>query len=150
MSAPSDRVTPDDIEDRPEYLHGCPHGHTKEPQQWDASTVVDTSDDDERVAVRHELKTWPEPYSAMLGGHKVHEIRVNDRAFAVGDVLVLREWQPQRDRIVPEVGYDGYTGNVIVRVVTYISAGGAWGLPENLCVMSVQRESAEAANGGRP
>lgn len=34
--------------------------------------------------------------------------------------------------------YDGYTGRSIRVRVTYLSAGGTWGLPADLCVMSVE------------
>jgi site-specific DNA-cytosine methylase len=44
----------------------------------------------------HELKTWPSYFEAILRGEKRHECRLNDRDFAVGDVLVLREWDPSR------------------------------------------------------
>ena len=43
---------------------------------------------------RHELKTWPKSFSAILNGFKKHEVRVNDRDFLEGDELYLREWNP--------------------------------------------------------
>ena len=46
---------------------------------------------------RHELKTWPQYFAAVRSGKKRFEIRRNDREFAVGDVLVLREFDPEQD-----------------------------------------------------
>lgn len=74
----------------------------------------------------HELKTWPEPFSAILRGNKRHEVRVNDRGFNEGDVLHLREWDPDTKQ---------YTRDGVFMVVTYISRG--FGLPENLVCMSI-------------
>lgn len=77
----------------------------------------------------HELKTWPEPFQALVDGRKHHEVRVDNRGFAVGDHLLLREWNP----------VDGaFTGRKEVRVVTYKSDGGHFGLPAMLCVLSVE------------
>lgn len=81
----------------------------------------------------HTLKIWPAPFKAIVDGSKRHEIRVDDRGFAVGDVLHLREWEPS--------GYSGIlTGKEIRVVVTYITPGGQWQLPPNLCVMSIAPE----------
>ncbi len=82
----------------------------------------------------HELKTHPEPFAALLDGRKRHEIRRADRPFAVGDVLVLREWKPQVKRSLT----GKYTGRTLTCRVTYLTPGGAWGLPDKLCVMSVE------------
>jgi len=78
---------------------------------------------------RHELKTWPKPFSAVLGGNKTHEVRVNDRDFREGDELYLREYDPDTER---------YTGRHILATISYITPGGTFGLPENLCVMSLR------------
>jgi hypothetical protein len=37
--------------------------------------------------IRHELKTCPKLFSAMLASFKKHEIPVNDRDFREGDEL---------------------------------------------------------------
>lgn len=42
----------------------------------------------------HDLKTWPQFYRAVIDGRKTFEVRKNDRGFAEGDTLVLREWKP--------------------------------------------------------
>jgi hypothetical protein len=63
--------------------------------------------------MEHELKTWPPYYDALVDGSKTFEYRLNDRGFHVGDVLYLREWEPQ----------DGfYTGRSMRRPVTYMLA----------------------------
>lgn len=77
----------------------------------------------------HELKTWPEPFEAMCSGHKSHEIRKDDRSFAVGDLLDLREWDPDTQV---------YSGRRLIMEVTYKSEPGFWGLPDDLCVMSLK------------
>lgn len=40
----------------------------------------------------HDLKIWPEFFDGVLSGQKTCELRKNDRGFAVGDVIRLREW----------------------------------------------------------
>lgn len=76
----------------------------------------------------HELKTWPEPFQAIREGVKAFELRRDDRAFEVGDMLVLREWDTFREI---------YTGRAECRFVTYKLDGGAFGLPEGFCIMSL-------------
>jgi len=43
----------------------------------------------------HELKCWPEPFDAIVSGRKRFEFRLDDRGYAVGDVLDLRKWDPR-------------------------------------------------------
>lgn len=45
----------------------------------------------------HDMKCWPEHFTAIVGGAKRCELRREDtRRFAVGDRLRLREWDPDR------------------------------------------------------
>jgi hypothetical protein len=74
----------------------------------------------------HELKTVPIPFQAVWDGKKLYEVRVNDRDFKVGDKLYLREWG------------DDYTGRTINAVITYITKGGTFGLPPDLCVLGIR------------
>lgn len=83
----------------------------------------------------HELKTWPEPFQAVVEYRKRFEIRRMDRPFAVGDDLVLREWDPRRDV------NDRYTGRFAVARVTYISERGSYGLPDDVAVLSIEVRS---------
>ncbi|MFH0070968.1 ASCH/PUA domain-containing protein [Peribacillus sp. NPDC056705] len=59
---------------------------------------------------KHELKILPEYFQAVWNGTKTFEVRKNDRNYAVGDTLVLKEWKPE----------DGYTGSGLVRKVSYM------------------------------
>lgn len=82
---------------------------------------------------RHELKTWPDPFDAVLSGHKAHEIRSTvDRDFEVGDWIRLREWNPSS----PGAGYTGRTADVLV---TYRTRAGTFGLPPKVTVLSVKK-----------
>lgn len=62
----------------------------------------------------HELKSWPDFFEAILNGSKAFELRVNDRDYAVGDLLWLKEW----DDLLQQ-----YTGRQCFRRVTYILEG---------------------------
>lgn len=67
----------------------------------------------------HKLKSWPEFYAPVERGEKTFELRIDDRHYEVGDVLVLREWMPDVH------GTDGgrYTGSECRRRVTYVLEG---------------------------
>ena len=81
--------------------------------------------------MRHDLKAWPPQFAAVFNGRKRYEIRTNDRDFQEGDELMLREWDPKTGR---------YSGRHILTTVTYMTRGGEFGLPENMCVMSLAIE----------
>lgn len=78
----------------------------------------------------HVLKCHPGPFQAMKLGLKGFEFREDDRGYQVGDVLRLHEFDPMTEA--------GFTGDVIQRVVTYRLPGGAFGVPEGFCVLSVR------------
>jgi len=44
-----------------------------------------------KVEMEHVLKTDPEVFEALVSGRKTYELRRDDRGFAVGDRLTLRE-----------------------------------------------------------
>ena len=44
--------------------------------------------------MRHELKIWPQYFALVVNGSKTWELRKNDRPFAVGDTLLLKEFDP--------------------------------------------------------
>lgn len=76
----------------------------------------------------HNLKTWPSGFRAIWEDRKRYEIRQNDRDYKVGDILYLLEYDP--DTCL-------YSGRSISAQVTYLTRGGDWDLPANMCVMSI-------------
>lgn len=43
----------------------------------------------------HDLKSWPKFFGPIASGARTHELRRNDRNFAIGDRLRLREYEPE-------------------------------------------------------
>ena len=80
-----------------------------------------------------ELKTRPSAYEATLCGLKPWEFRQNDRDFAIGDTLVLREWAPVKG---PSYGFR-YTGRRTEFAVTHIIHGTQFGIPDGYCIMTI-------------
>jgi hypothetical protein len=62
----------------------------------------------------HDLKCWPGYFEALMDGSKTFEVRRDDRKFAVGDELLLREWNPDIEQ---------YSGRQLKRHVTCIMHG---------------------------
>lgn len=43
----------------------------------------------------HHLKTHPQFWSFLLDGSKPFEIRLNDRKYRVGDLVILKQYDPK-------------------------------------------------------
>jgi hypothetical protein len=65
------------------------------------------------------------------------DVRENDRNFQVGDMLILREFDPESEQ---------YTGQSITRWVSYVLQGGAFGVQPDWCVLGFS-ESAPIPTG---
>lgn len=76
----------------------------------------------------HTLKCWTEQFAEVRSGRKTFEFRRDDRCFAVGDVLDLREFDP--------IGMM-YSGQFELRRVKHILSSG-FGLPDGYVVMSME------------
>ncbi|AND75543.1 ASCH domain protein [Nostoc phage N1] len=62
--------------------------------------------------MRHELKTLNPWFTDVLQGRKNFELRRGDRAFQIGDLIVLREWTG-----------NNYTSRSVEKIVKYILRG---------------------------
>lgn len=87
----------------------------------------------------HILKTWREPFEAVWTEQKRFEVRKNDRDYQAGDSLLLREYDPETDT---------YSGREIACWTPYILYGGAFGLPDDICVISLMGITTNEMAGG--
>ena len=80
-----------------------------------------------RKPKEHWLRTLPGYFDAVADGSKTFELRWNDRAFEVGDMLLLQEW-------------DGvYTGRELNRKISYILKDvPEYGLECDACVIGME------------
>lgn len=76
----------------------------------------------------HVLKCWPRFFRRVWDGSKRAELRRNDRNFEVGDVLELREWNPETGE---------YTGAWTRHLVTHIVADPEFGLKDGHVMLSL-------------
>jgi len=56
--------------------------------------------------MRHYLKIWPQNLFPILEGKKTCEVRLNDRDYKVGDVLVLRAWDTEKADWINEMEFE--------------------------------------------
>jgi hypothetical protein len=91
----------------------------------------------ERLPIQHELKSWPEFFEPTRLGMKTHDLRRSDeRDYRVGDLLILKEFDPKTNL---------YTGRQLKAEVTYItSADFPCALSKNAldphyCILSIRK-----------
>ncbi|EOY5443401.1 DUF3850 domain-containing protein [Cronobacter dublinensis] len=70
-----------------------------------------------RKPVTHNLKIWPEHYSAVCAGVKRAELRKNDRDYRAGDTVDLCEWDKDDE---------SFTGEFISVTVTHVADVSEW------------------------
>jgi len=59
-----------------------------------------------------EKKVWPRYFQKILEGKKNFELRLANFACREGDILVLREWNPDSGK---------YTGRQVEKEITYVT-----------------------------
>lgn len=62
---------------------------------------------------KHKLKSWPFFFEQIRLGHKKHDLRMKDREFKVGDMVMLCEYDPFAGT---------YTGRALLAKITYITS----------------------------
>lgn len=81
----------------------------------------------------HELKTWPEWFESATVGGRNFEIRRYDRDFQIGDILVLKEYQPGR------TGFPGgFTNREVHKRITTLMKGREAGISEGYIAMGLE------------
>ena len=88
-----------------------------------------------RPSVLHDVKCWPHLFSAIARGEKRHDLRrSSDRDYAVGDRLLLREY---------DNGSGAYTGRTLGVTITYVTSADMpcalsdEALHPNFCILSI-------------
>lgn len=87
----------------------------------------------------HDLKTDSDVFDDVQTGIKTFEVRPDDRAYGIGDELVLHEWDPKARTVdhnqVEHVG--AYTGRSCRRQVRYMLRGPGYGVQDGYVVMGL-------------
>lgn len=80
----------------------------------------------------HTLKTIDRYFDAVERGEKTFEVRVNDRAFQKGDIVLLERWDATR--LGPQMTYPKRT---LTKRITYLLQGGQFGIEPGYCVLGL-------------
>jgi hypothetical protein len=87
--------------------------------------------------IAHELKSWPQFFTAIVQGAKTHELRrATDRTFEVGQLIRLNEFEP---------ALGAYTGRSVVVEITYLTSAelpcalSKGALHDDFCILSIRR-----------
>jgi hypothetical protein len=59
-----------------------------------------------------EKKLWPERFEQVLSGTKKSDVRLADFEVRPGDLLILREWDPEKE---------DYTGRMLEREISLVT-----------------------------
>lgn len=80
----------------------------------------------------HELKLEKEYFKEVLTGNKKFELRKNDRDFKKGDILLLREYDKEKQE---------YTQRAFYKTITYVLENASqFGLQDGYCILSLSND----------
>jgi len=89
------------------------------------------------MVTEHKLKTWARYWDSVASGEKTFEVRLNDRAFQTGDILVLEKYNPDTRRYDTE----GFEINAKIKTIrkriTFLLQGGQFGIEPAYCVLGL-------------
>jgi hypothetical protein len=68
----------------------------------------------------HELKTWPSFFQAIWDRRKTFDVRYDDRGYQAGDVVILREWDPNIRTHGLSLADTQYTGRRLQAEIGYV------------------------------
>lgn len=86
----------------------------------------------------HELKILPQYFNEVKYKKKSFELRKNDRDFKVGDILILKEFNPNKEYETIEDGvYSNFSGKKVLRQVIYILKN-TEGLNNNYVILGIK------------
>lgn len=113
-------------------FHGCKYGDDDCPVVTrKASQVYDCEDC--RYPFPKQFQVFKTPktiFHLIWEGSRVHDVRyVTDAPFNVGDMITYQEYDDVNRQ---------YTGRETSRLVSSVTAGGCEGLPDNMCVVSLE------------
>ena len=83
----------------------------------------------------HKIKVSPTNFSGLITGFKCFEVRFNDRDYKVNDILVLMEYDI--NGYLPRSDDACYTGRCVTRRITWVLAGGVYGVEKGYVVLSI-------------
>lgn len=83
---------------------------------------------EKRDPIFHELKSHKFFFKYFLTDIKCYEIRKKDRDYQIGDVLILKEYDPEKN---------DYTGRMCTREIVYIITGQEHSIGEGLIMMTL-------------
>ena len=88
----------------------------------------------------HELKSWPESFKAIKKGRKTCDLRLDDRNFQIGNIILFQEFNPGMGAGIGERDVQAhFTGETIGRIITHVQTGGLFGLEKEYVCLSLKR-----------
>lgn len=84
----------------------------------------------------HELKVLARYWDAIADGSKTFEVRRNDRAFQVGDILELKKMDDDGRFYEHDPPSSSHVKTIRKRI-TYLFQGGRFGIEAGYCVLGL-------------